>query len=325
MYRELMRYFVSCLLILPIVTTGTAAAQEKIKAGISSFSASYISMFIANRRGYYAEEGMSVDIILIAGLLGTRALIGGSVEFGSASNPTAAVQGAKLKMLMVFNEKPHSALFAQPGIKSVAELRGKRIGGSTVGSLEYGWIKELLPKFGLQLDRDVTFLPIGPTATRFAALKTATVDAAPLSPPSSFLAQDAGFPVLTRVSDHVEDIQACIVTTDERLARQSEMVRRFLRATVKGQRVYLARRDEAIPALMEFTRLPNRELAGRIYDENMKTIAKDGTIPERLQQIVIERTKRLTGITREVKPEEIFDFSHLRRVQAELTQSSWTP
>ena len=228
-------------------------------------------------------------------------------------------------MLMVFNEKPHSALFAQPSVKSVVELRGKRIGGSTVGSLEYGWIKELLPKFGLQLDRDVTFLPIGPTATRFTALKTATVDAAPLSPPSSFLAQDAGFPVLTRVSDHVEDIQACIVTTDERLARQSELVRRFLRATVKGQRVYLARREEAIRALMEFTRQPNRELAVRTYEENMKTMAKDGTIPERLQQIVIERTKRLTGISREVQTEEIFDFSHLRRVQAELNQSGWTP
>jgi len=177
-----MQYFLSCLLLLPIFITGTAAAQEKIKAGISSFSASYISMFIANKRGYYAEEGMSVDIILIAGLLGTQALIGGSVEFGSASNPTAAVQGAKLKMLMVFNEKPHSALFAQPGIKSVAELRGKRIGGSTVGSLEYGWIKELLPKFGLQLDRNVTFLPIGPIATRLTALKTATVDAMLLDP-----------------------------------------------------------------------------------------------------------------------------------------------
>src|SRR5215510_13752051 len=97
MARGLMQYFPSCLLLLPIFITGTTAAQEKIKAGISSFSASYISMFIANKRGYYAEEGMSVDIILIAGLLGTQALIGGSVEFGSASNPTAAVQGGKIE------------------------------------------------------------------------------------------------------------------------------------------------------------------------------------------------------------------------------------
>src|SRR5262245_3980529 len=59
MARGLRQYFLSCLLLLPIFITGTAAAQEKIKAGISSFSASYISMFIANKRGYYAEEGMS--------------------------------------------------------------------------------------------------------------------------------------------------------------------------------------------------------------------------------------------------------------------------
>ena len=69
----------------------------------------------------------------------------------------------------------------------------------------------------------MTFLPIGPTATRFTALKAATIDATLLGPPFSFLAQDAGFPVLTRVSDHVEDIQACIVTIDGRLARQTEI------------------------------------------------------------------------------------------------------
>jgi hypothetical protein len=66
-------------------------------------------------------------------------------------------------------------------------------------------------------------------------------------------------------------------------------------------------------------------MAGRLYDENMKTIAKDGTIPERLQHIIIDRSKRLTGINRDIRPDEIFDFSHLRRVQAELMQSGWTP
>jgi hypothetical protein len=57
----------------------------------------------------------------------------------------------------------------------------------------------------------------------------------------------------------------------------------------------------------------------------MKTIARDGTVPERLQQIVIDRSKRLTGVTRDVRPEEIFDFSYIRRAHAEVTQSGWTP
>jgi ABC-type nitrate/sulfonate/bicarbonate transport system substrate-binding protein len=89
------RKWAACSLMLAIVLGGamSTAAQEKVRVAISNFSASYISMHIANKRGYYAEEGMSVEIILMTGLTSTRALIGNSVELGSASNPTAAVQG----------------------------------------------------------------------------------------------------------------------------------------------------------------------------------------------------------------------------------------
>lgn len=123
----------------------------------------------------------------------------------------------------------------------------------------------------------------------------------------------------------LEDIQASIVATDERLARQGDLVSRFMRATVKGHRAYLANRQEGITAVMEFTRQKDRDLISRVYDDHMKTIARDGTIPERLQRIVIERSKRFTGVTREVRPEEIFDFSFLKRAQAEVTQNGWTP
>jgi ABC-type nitrate/sulfonate/bicarbonate transport system substrate-binding protein len=311
--------------LLIFALSDVAVAQEKIRMGVSAFSPSYASIFIANRRGFYAEEGLAVEIILIPGLTSTRALLGGSVDFASASNPNAAVQGAKLKMLMVMNDKPTGMVFAQPGIKSLDQLRGKKLGGSTVGSLDYGWVKELLAKYGLTLERDVIFVPIGSTATRFTALKAGTIDAASLSPPASFLAQDQGYPILIRTADHVEDIQASIVTTDEKLARQGPQVLRFLRATVKGQRFYLARRPEAIQAIMEFTRTKDSALMARVYDHHLTTIARDGTIPERLQRIVIDRAKRFMGVSREIPPGEIFDFSYLTRAQAEVDRSGWRP
>jgi len=300
-------------------------AEEKVHVAISNFSASYIPMQLTQKRGFYAEEGLSVELILMAGLTSTRALIGNSVEFGSASNPTAAVQGAKLKILMVFNDKPPGEFIVQPGIRTMTELRGKRVGGSTVGSLDYGWLREVLPKFGLQLEKDVNFVPVGSTSSRYAALRAGSIDAASLSPPSSLLAQSAGYPTLFRFADHLEDIQASIVASDDRLARQADLVRRFMRATVKGQRVYLTNRQAGIAAIMEFTRQKDRDLSARVYDDHMKTIARDGTISEKLQRIVIERSTRLTGVTREVRPEEIFDFSFLQRAQAEVTQSGWTP
>ena len=304
---------------------GRLEAQEKVRVAISNFSASYIPMVLANKRGYYAEEGMAVEVILMAGLTSTRALIGNSVEFGSASNPTAAVQGAKLKILMVFNDKPPGSFMAQPSFKNISELRGKRVGGSTVGSLDYGWLKEVLPKFGLQLEKDVNFVPVGSTSARYVALRAGSIDAASLSPPSSLLAQSLGYATFFNFADHLEDIQASIVASDDRLARQGDLVRRFMRATAKGQRVYQAQRQESITAIMEFTRQTDRDLMARVYDDHMKTVAKDGTISERLQKIVIERSKRFTGVTREVRAEEIFDFSYLRKAQMEISQSGWSP
>jgi ABC-type nitrate/sulfonate/bicarbonate transport system substrate-binding protein len=191
--------------------------------------------------------------------------------------------------------------------------------------LDYGWLKEVLPKFGLQLEKDVNFVPVGSTSSRYVALRAGSIDAASLSPPSSLLAQSAGYPTLFRFADHLEDIQASIVATDERLARQGEMVRRFMRATVKGQRLYQANRQEAITAIMEFTRQKDRDLMSRVYDDHMKTIARDGTISEHLQRIVIERSKRFTAVARDVKPDEIFDFSYLKNAQVEVTQSGWKP
>src|ERR1044072_3371012 len=103
----MMRKLISSIALLygSLILGGRLDAQEKARVAISNFSASYIPMVLANKRGYYAEEGMAVEVILMAGLTSTRALIGNSVEFGSASNPTAPVQGATLKILMVFNEK----------------------------------------------------------------------------------------------------------------------------------------------------------------------------------------------------------------------------
>jgi NitT/TauT family transport system substrate-binding protein len=309
--------------------SGISGSQEKrletVKVGISSFSASYAPIFAGKKHGFFTEEGLAVEIILIPGLLGTKALIGGSVDFASASNPNAAVQGAKVKMLMIFNDKVSHVLVAQPAIKSIEALRGKKLAVSSLGSLDHGWLVELLPKFGLDPERDVITLGMGPTGARFQAMIARSIDATLLSPPQSFLAQEAGFTILARISDHLEDIVASIVSTDERLARREELALRFLKATVKGLRLYLANRQEAITALMEFARQKDPALMARVYDHHMTTIARDGTIPERLQRIVIARSKRIVGVTREIGPKEIFDFSLLKRAHAEIDRSGWGP
>ena len=81
--------FSSALIFLTLAVC--ASAEERIKVAVSNFSPSYMPVFMASKRGYYAEEGLAVDIILIAGLLGTKVVMSNSVEFGFVSNLTVAV------------------------------------------------------------------------------------------------------------------------------------------------------------------------------------------------------------------------------------------
>src|SRR5207244_4092012 len=58
--------FSSALIFLTLAAC--ASAEERIKVAVSNFSPSYMPMFMAIKRGYYAEEGLAGDMILIAGL-----------------------------------------------------------------------------------------------------------------------------------------------------------------------------------------------------------------------------------------------------------------
>ena len=112
---------------------------------------------------------MSVEIILMAGLSGTRALIGNSVEFGSASNPTAAVQGAKLKILMVFNDKPPGGIHGATGIqerRGIARQESRRIHRRQFG---LRLVEGSAAKFGLQLGEGRNFVPVGSTSSALYA------------------------------------------------------------------------------------------------------------------------------------------------------------
>ncbi len=64
--RHVLGIILSGTAILLLTLVPRASAQEKIKVAVSNFSPSYMPMFIASKRGYYAEEGMAVDIVLVA-------------------------------------------------------------------------------------------------------------------------------------------------------------------------------------------------------------------------------------------------------------------
>ena len=166
--------------------------RKSVRVAISNFSASYISMHIAQKRGLLrrrrhdrrnhshgrAHQHARADRQQRRARLGEQS--DGRRARRQIENPTGV------------QRQTAGQLHGAAGLKSVAELRGKRIGGSTVGSLDYGWLKEVLPKFGLQLEKDVNFVPVGSTSSRLHGARAGSIDAASFSPPSSLIGARRG-------------------------------------------------------------------------------------------------------------------------------------
>src|SRR6266513_4208404 len=119
-----------------ILASSPALPQlKKIRFSTSSIAVTELQFRIAQLKGFYREEGIDLETLLIRGSVGMQALIGGSVDYASAAGSiiAAGVRGAPVRLVLIVNAKPQFDLVGQPDLKSVAQLKGKVVGISSRG------------------------------------------------------------------------------------------------------------------------------------------------------------------------------------------------
>jgi NitT/TauT family transport system substrate-binding protein len=173
------------LLLLVASASPVGAQLKKVRFSVSAASIAEVPFRIAHVKGFYREAGLDVEMILIRGAVGMQALLGGSVDYTSASGSTiaAAVRGIPVKLVFIASAKPQFDLIAQPQIHSVAELKGKSVGISSRGGAVDLLTQLIVQKNGLQPNKDVISLVVGGQEDTVLALRTGRIAAALLTPP----------------------------------------------------------------------------------------------------------------------------------------------
>lgn len=149
------------------LVVGSASAQlKKVRLSITSPALTDLQFKIAQIKGFYREEGLEVETILIRGAVGLQALLGGSVDYSSAAGSViaAGVGGVPVKIVLIVNAKPQFDLVAHPQIKSIPQLKGKLIGISSRGGAVDLLTQLMLSQSGLTPNKDATLLVIGAPA-----------------------------------------------------------------------------------------------------------------------------------------------------------------
>jgi ABC-type nitrate/sulfonate/bicarbonate transport system substrate-binding protein len=305
------------LLVSGFLLQPSAHAVDKIRIGLPA-DAGHFTLPLAQKRGFLREEGFEAEIITITGPVANIALTNGDIDYytGFGSAMRSMLQGLPGRVVACYRPSPHFVLLGRPELTSVKDLKGKTIGVAIGGGPDLV-ARLMIRHFGLDPDKDMKFVASGGSEGAFARMKQGLMDATSAPVPWDYRAKKMGFSVLARAEELFTYPISGVVAHSKKIKEKPDEIKRLIRAGIKANRYMRADREGTIPILMSTYKI-DKEIATALYDSFVKGFNDDGSLPEDGFRRLIEDTKRVTKVDREVTLGEVADLSILREAQREL-------
>ncbi|MBI4529060.1 MAG: ABC transporter substrate-binding protein [Deltaproteobacteria bacterium] len=295
------------------------AAAERITIAYPSPSMTFLPLVVAEKRGFFGQEDLQVDLVKILSGPAVSGLLAGSIDYTTTLGGTilAAMRGAPVQALACFSSKPMEFLMGAKGIKSVNDLKGKIVAVNAVGQPQHYITVELLKAAGLNPNQDVTFRAMGDESNRFQGLVVGEIHGATLGPQGVINGRKAGLNLLVNAADVLELPLAGIGATKKKISEQPDQIRRLLRAGLKGIRYVRDEREGTVEVIRNWFKLEPAVAAGT-YDLALKAYSSDGEVNEKGIRLSMELARLSGKFEQEISPSDVVDFTLLRRARSEL-------
>jgi len=278
-----------------------AQALEKPKVSIAVGGKNlfyYLPLTIAEQLGYFKDEGLDVNIVDFAG--GARALqavVGGSADIVSGAfehtvnmqfkgQPMRAfvLQGLAPQIVLGINPK------TMPNFKSVADLKGKKIGVTAPGSSTNVLANYVLARAGLR-SSDVSFVGVGASNGAVAAMRSGQIDAiSNLDPVITLLQRSGDLKIITdtRIVSEAERVfggpmpAGCLYCPQPFIDRHPNTTQALTNAMVRANKwIQQAGAGDIIKVVPESYLLGDRAVYIDGFLAAQKALSPDGMIPAR--------------------------------------------
>ncbi len=321
--RAVTWFLTSACLLLP---ARAAFSLETVTVALVAKSFQYVIFPIAQERGYMKEEGIDLKTVFMQTTPSIQALIAGNVQFtsaGSSALVAVAKGGAPLKTVLAVNDRVHQWLLARPDIASIKDLKGKKIAVTGIAAAATFMFKNILPKYGLDGNKDVVFIDPG-VGNRLPALLSGAVDAGILSVEERYLGLDHGMKELMYLGNEVKNSWGTVATSDRFIKEQPKTMAGFMRASLKALRLVRQDREGTIAAVVKFSGL-QLSSATRMYDDLIGTFTPNGTVDEETQRNDLAVVRQVAGVTENIPIGRAYDFSFALEADQELKHADWRP
>ena len=315
-------WLVTSLCLLFFLASGVQAQPVKVRAVYPAVDVQYLPASLAQARGFFREEGLDVELIVMrGGTLGVQAAVGGNVDFVMQFGSVfpAIWGGADLKILAQMTNALFFSLIVRPEIQKIADLKGKKI-GVTIGAATFAAVREFLKLNGIDPDKGVEYVNIPGSGAKVAALEKGLIAATLIAPPGELKSIQAGYRRLVFFGNVLPEMSFTgLVATNRYIRENPKTIERMIRAIVRG--TYLARDDSvaAIGAMQSHMKMTPDE-ARETYRLIQKSF--NPNLTEAGVRTTAELVASSLGAKPMVEPKDYMDLSFLKRVLSDTLKNS---
>jgi ABC-type nitrate/sulfonate/bicarbonate transport system substrate-binding protein len=233
------------LISLSLLLCAETYALDTVRVGIPTKSFQHVIYLLAQERNYMQQEGIDLEIVLIAPTTSIQALLTGDLHF-TLSGTSALIAnhraGVPVKVVLAANHQVLQWLLAKPGVSDVKALKNKRIATPGLASMSTLIVKQILSKHGLNPNSDVLMIDSAAGA-QLKSVLSGVADAAILGAEQRYFALDSGLKDLAFLGREVKNSWGTLATSDRLIKEQPALVRNSLRATLKALRFIRANKE----------------------------------------------------------------------------------
>jgi ABC-type nitrate/sulfonate/bicarbonate transport system substrate-binding protein len=288
----------TALLVVLLAVPAFGAQEQRAKARISNagFTITALPLLAAKEWGLFTTHGLDVEVILMQSALVPAALTQGDIDFQAGVGPAsvnATLSGFATRAIWFSSDKISYWLMAKPQFKSLESLKGKKVSITGMGGTVHIAFNMAVEKIGVN-PKDFVLVSIGgQQIQQLISLESGYVDAAMLSPPVTFGAQNKGFNKVLDVGAMVDmpggGLTALVKTIQERPAVTKQVIRSLQSAKDEIRKS----KPKTLDLIVKLLKM-DLEAASETYDQFLTTLNPTG-IPSRIGMEILVKAVQSQG------------------------------
>jgi len=309
-------------LFLLVVSSRTAFADDgRVTLGLTTRNGSTSLPFaIAEDKGFFKSEGVNAVIVVMQNQVVVNGVVTRNVDYGGTfSNFVgAALAGLPVRIVMSAMDGSDHFLVTSPNIKRIEDLKGKTFGISSFGGTPHSEAITILRKYGLNPEKDVTFLQIGGSSSRYTALESGAVQAVMLVPPFNNFARKHGFNQLVGFNDIMNIPLGGLAVHTQKMKERPDEIIKMIKAVLRATDYIRTHKTEIVSYMEAKWGIKDADVRDGIYRDIIGLYSRNGIASDQTMKNVVQLVRNTRKSKEDVALSEIVDWSFAKRAQAEL-------